>query len=461
MLLNECVLICTNSDGTKRVWLYDLDVTGLFPARTWRVRVWPQDMTTPEEGGRHFQLFVSEFEEASAQIEYTPTAEGQKIGDWEGTIVATVLYVVLARRLNKRLVSSNPTSAWKYLASISEAKEVHEGMFVIEGRVGRAKSTRFGPLPERPAPTAEAEFQSLMIEVDRRMQEQKIPITGRQLVARGEISKILASQLSGSYPKRDASPGIYEGDDFLIRVDRWIDEKYGERLLVDFSRGRVAVLLRGAIWVLKLPWLLGRFRLIASRTIPSDEVEMRGYRADDPEEAKRPIPRYNVLDSLVALPDGLKQDLTDDELRQLLFAFETGIHSFEALRAIPQVPYLREAIADHLSTADHLSAPSTGHPGLAKWAALQAVEKTYKGFLAMHQAEVPKTHEIAKLSKLAAKFGLHPADSKLIADVECDPSVRYGETNISLEDAVAAHHAALDLSWYVAEEIRGKPVSAP
>lgn len=374
--------------------------------------------------------------------------------------MATVLYAVLARRLNKRLVSSTPTLAWKYLASIDEAEEFQRGMFVVVGRVGLAKPTQFGPLPERPAPASEAEFQSLMTEVDRRMQDQKIPIVGRQLMARAEISKILASQLSGSCPKRDASPGVYEGDDFLIRVDQWIDEKYGERLLVDFSRGRVAVLLRGAIWVYKLPWLLGRFRLMASRTIPSDDVQMRAYRADDPEEAKRPIPRHNVLDSLVALPEGLKHDLTDDELAQLLLAFETGIHAFEALRAIQQVPYIREAIADHLSTADHLSAPPIGHPGLAKWAALQGVEKTYKAFLAMHQAKVPKTHEIAKLSKLAANYGLHPADSKLLTDVECNPSVRYGETNVSLEDAVVAHHAALDLSWYVAEEIKGKPVSA-
>jgi hypothetical protein len=460
MRLNECVLICTNSDGTKRVWLYDLDPTGQTPSRTWRVRVWPQDMVTPDDGGRHFRLLVSELDDASAQIEYEPTAESQLIGDWERSVIATALYAVLARRLNKRLISCAPSLAFKYLTSVNEAEETQSGTFAVEGRLGRARPTQFGPLPERPAPTSEAQFQSLMAEVDNRMQKQQVPITGRQLVARAEISKILASQLSGNYPKRDPAPGIYEGDDFLIRVDQWIDEKYGERLLVDFSRGRVAVLLRGAIWGFKLPWLLGRFRLMASRTIPSDEVEMREYRADDPEEAKRPIPRHNVLDSLVALPDALRHDLSDDELRELLFAFETGIHAFEALRAIPQVPFIREAIADHLSSADHLSAPSSGHPGLAKWAALQAVEKTYKGFLAMNHTKIPKTHEIGKLSKLAATFGLHPADAKLIAAVECDPSVRYGETSVSLQDAVAAHHAALDLSWYVAEEIKGKPVSA-
>jgi hypothetical protein len=461
MRLNECVLICTNNDGTKRVWLYDLEVNGEIRSRTWRVRVWPQDMVTPDEGGRHFQLFVSEIDEASAEIVYTPTVESQLIGDWERSVVATALYAVLARRLNKRLLSRAPTSAFKYLASLHEAEEVQPDRFAIEGRVGRAKPTQFGPLPERPAPTSEAEFDSLMTEVDRRMQKQQIPITGRQLVARAEISQILASQLSGNYANREPAPGIYEGDDFLIRVDQWIDSKYGERLLVDFSRGRVAVLLRGAIWLFKLPWLLGRFQLIASRTIRSDNVEMRGYRADDREETERPIPKHNVLDSLVALPDGLRHDLSDDELRNLLFAFDTGIHAFEALRAIPQVPYIREAIADHLSTADHLAAPPTGHPGLAKWAALQAVEKSYKGFLAMNQGVIPKTHDLGTLSKLAGKFGLHPADPKLIANVECDPSVRYGETNVSLEEAVAAHHAALDLSWYVAEEIRGKPVSDP
>lgn len=93
---------------------------------------------------------------------------------------------------------------------------------------------------------------------------------------------------------------------------------------------------------------------------------------------------------------------------------------------------------------------------MAKWAALQAVEKTYKAFLVVHRAKVPKRHKIAELSKLAAALDLHPADPELIAAVECDPGVRYGEVSVSLPDAVAAHHAALELTWYVAEEIRGK-----
>lgn len=459
MLLNECVLVCTNTDGAKRVWLYDIDST--VAKGQLRVRVWPQDEVTPEDGGAHFQLHVSAVDEQSSRIEYIPTERSERIGDWERSVVAIALYTVLARRLNKRLLSTGVTPAWRYLASINEADEIEPGRFVIEGRSGLARPTQFGPLPERPAPTCEAEFESLMIEVDRRLQEQQIAIPGRQLVARAEISKILASQLS-SVGTKGLSPGArYEGDDLVIRVDEWISNRYGERLLVDFSRGRAAVLLRGAVWFFKLPWLVGQWRLIASQTVPSDKPELSAYRGDQPPPPKPP-PVHNVVESLVDLPDGLKQDLTDAELRHLLFVFETGLSCFDGLRAVQQSPYIREAIADHLAAVDHLSGPvSTAHPGLSKWASQQAVEKTYKALLTARGTPFPPTHVIKKLSKLAVQAGLQPADPDLIAEVECKPSVRYGETKVTVDEAISAHHAALDLSWYIAGEIKGAPVSPP
>lgn len=145
MRLNECVLICTNRDDTKRVWLYDLESRGAFPARTWQIRVWPQDWVPPDDGGMHFRLVATELDEASARVQYTPTRESQKAGDWDRMIVSSALYAVLARRLNKRLVSGTPTLAWRALQSLGEAEEEPSGIFFVEGRVGRASATRFGP----------------------------------------------------------------------------------------------------------------------------------------------------------------------------------------------------------------------------------------------------------------------------------------------------------------------------
>ena len=64
-----------------------------------------------------------------------------------------------------------------------------------------------------------------------------------------------------------------------------------------------------------------------------------------------------------------------------------------------------------------------------------------------------KVHNLTKLSALTATAGLHEADQQLLAAVQCSAGVRYGEEVVSVAEAVAAHHAALELSWYLAEAI--------
>jgi hypothetical protein len=468
VLRNEYPLRCVARDGTTSVWLYDILVDGAAGVREWWVRVWPQDGPGPDDGGEVYEVRLEEVDAESVRV---TLAANHLPTPYHGRGVAPALYPVLARRLGRRLLSSRPevpgteewraaraTDIWRWLVDVGEADELPaEDAFVIDGRSGKARPTRAGPLPERPAPTSEAEFVALMETIDARLQAEGVAITNRELLGVGRICELLALELRITYPARAPRDGVYEGDDLAMRASHWFRARYGDRLLVDASPGRVAVLLRGDVWVFRLPRIRGggRVRFFASRTEAStlpDKPEV--VRAGDPRRERRPPAGYNVLDALAGLSDGLRRDLTDDELRALHFAFMTGIGAYEAMWDVRDARFVPEALADHEQAVAHLAAGARAHGGQARWAALQATEKMYKAYLQAMGAPIPLVHDIAKLSVAARKTGLPEADPHFVAAVQCSPGVRYGGLPVRIDEAVAAHHAALDLSWYLAEALK-------
>lgn len=90
-------------------------------------------------------------------------------------------------------------------------------------------------------------------------------------------------------------------------------------------------------------------------------------------------------------------------------------------------------------------------PGLAKWAALQAAEKTLKAFIRLHKQEPSKQgHDLQKLADHAARAGMGEVASELIAQVQCPAGVRYGEVAVSPSEAVDAHDAAVEICHFAA-----------
>jgi hypothetical protein len=468
MLRNEYVLLCTARDGSTSVWLYDVDVIGPPGQREWLVRAWPQDAVAPVRGGESYEVRLEEIDPESVRI---VAAVNYLQAPYVGRGVAPSLYPVLARRLQRRLLSSRlqvpgtnewraerATQIWRRLVELGEADEYpSDGSFVIDGRPGKARPTQAGLLPERPAPASEAEFVALMEAVDSRLQAENVPIPARELAGIRQLCQILALELRITYPDREPRDGVYEGDDLAMRATRWFRARYGDRLNVDYSPGRMVVLLRGDVWVFILPRILGGGRVVffASRTEPTTlPAKAELIRPEDTRQ--RPPSRYNILDALVGLSDELRQALTDDELRALHFAFMTGLGAYEAMRKVRDMRFVPEALADHAQTVASLTANAHAHPGQARWSALQATEKMYKAYLKATGAEVPPVHNLSRLSAVAAERGLVEADPYLVAAVQCTAGVRYGDVPVSIPEAIAAHHAALDLSWYIAEALRDR-----
>lgn len=103
------------------------------------------------------------------------------------------------------------------------------------------------------------------------------------------------------------------------------------------------------------------------------------------------------------------------------------------------------------------------HYGLAKWESQMLAEKTLKTFIRSHGQEPPTkgpdAHSLSKLAELAGKNGLKADLSHLVPLIECKAGVRYREIPVSLEEAVKAHQASIELAALVSREMPGEEFS--
>ena len=126
-----------------------------------------------------------------------------------------------------------------------------------------------------------------MQEVDRRLQTDAVPIPSRPMRAESILAVELGEAFVHPYPKREPVEGQYLGDDPTIRVERWFNARYGDRLKIDFSPGRIVMMILGDPWVVQYPMLWGEWRLVLSATEPSDGPAFRVRRARSNRESSR------------------------------------------------------------------------------------------------------------------------------------------------------------------------------
>jgi hypothetical protein len=300
-------------------------------------------------------------------------------------------------------------------------------------------------IPDLTLPTHEAEFLAFMEAVDQHLQSLNVPITGRPMRGWLTISHSLGLGLS-LFPreKREPRPGCYTGDDLVIRIFRWFEARYGERLNIYFGPGRCVLLIRGDPWIVALPRIWGRCIFFASPSVPSSDIR------DD--LRLRRVPRLNVLDLIEELPDGMKMNLTQQELRDVLNRVRLALPCFTALAAVRTEPLVDQAMADFDAFVTH----STASPpalGLARWSSLQSVEKTLKAFVRIKGGSFNKVHDLLGLHEQACACGLPPLPHEWLRAASCRASVRYGEEPTTLGDAMAAHWAAIPACGRVARAL--------
>lgn len=270
-----------------------------------------------------------------------------------------------------------------------------------------------------------------MAEIDQNLAIEGVGIPGRPIRALGELSH----RYSVSLPIVDPIPGapaeLHAAWPVSARVHEWYEEQYGERLKVNFSPGRMAILIQEDLWTLQLPRIYGSARFTVSRTIQSDP----GPSSNGPVV-------YNVVDAVEKLPSSRVSSLPDSELRHIYEKFMFGLQAFGVLEGTSNNDLIASARSDIASSVDHLVAGSPDY-GLSKWSSLQAAEKGLKAAIRLAGKNAPRSHNLEKLSRDAEAAGIANTWSYLIPFIQCSAAIRYGEESCGRDDAVRAHSAAL------------------
>jgi hypothetical protein len=286
---------------------------------------------------------------------------------------------------------------------------------------------------------SEREFDSLMHEIDQKMQVDGVPIHLRELTAMSEVAKFLDVEFIISPLKSKPTPGVYSGADLPAHISVWIRNRYGDRLNFDFTNGYAVLLIRGDPWLLRFPLLYGEVTLVCERDLSKKYPSFVVTRPGDPPKK----PTVSILQCVKDLPQGLVSSLSDRELRDILKFFLSGHEFLNALNSFCRDrPLAMSALLDLNASARYCVSGPTEY-GQSRWSSLQAAEKLFKFYIEYKGHPFPKTHQLSELAPKAAALGLSVIDAKVLDAIRCDAGVRYEQRRHAVNDVVAAHHGAL------------------
>lgn len=285
---------------------------------------------------------------------------------------------------------------------------------------------------------SERAFDSLMHEIDQKMQVDGVPIHLRELTAMSEVAKLLDVEfISPLKPK--PTPGVYSGADLPAHVSVWIRNRYGDRLNFDFTNGYAVLLIRGDPWLLRFPLLYGAVTLVCERDLNKKYPSIVVTRPGEP--LKKPT--VSILQCIKEFPQGLAASLSDKELRDILKFFLYGHEFLNALNSFCRDhPLAMSALLDLNASARYCVSSPTEF-GQSRWSSLQAAEKLLKFYIESKGQPYPKTHLLSELAPRAAALGLSVIDAKVLDAIQCDAGVRYEQRPHAVKDVVAAHRGVL------------------
>jgi hypothetical protein len=285
------------------------------------------------------------------------------------------------------------------------------------------------------------DFNALMNRIDQRLSGDGVSIPNRPILALGLISEEYPVHIPITKPYQGAPEHVSKNWPFTARVYDWFHRRYGERLKKHCGPGRMVILIRNDPWVIRLPRIMGGVNAVISRTAVSEGMTVRGR-----------LPLYNILDSIENLTAGMKESLTEEDLENIFRFFQMGYAGFMMLEELCSYQLIESALSDLDATVEHVMVRNPNY-GLSKWASLQTVEKVLKAGIEIYGGSFPKIHDLKSLSAEATELGIAVPSQDLLSRVQCSPSIRYGNPQPNLIEAVDAHHAAIEISLVVTEQL--------
>lgn len=289
----------------------------------------------------------------------------------------------------------------------------------------------------------EGEFLELMERVDAELQKEGVPIHARFMQAISKIAPIVGEDMViAPLGKKPPSDGVYSGTDLSIRINRWYNGRYGERMKLD-PCSYIAIMIREDVYRVSLPYFAGSLELICRPDLMDADLGPRA-RTDG-----KPV-TVNVLNKIEGLTRDYAESLRDEELREVCDQFILGLHAVELMKeAAKHFDLLPEAQGNLANSVSLLFSTPPQH-GFSKWESLQATEKVLKAFISAKGAKFRFTHILEDLALSAELLGLSLIPRAELRQIQCSPEVRYGTILVSPREAVKAHQAAVSICGGIA-----------
>lgn len=283
----------------------------------------------------------------------------------------------------------------------------------------------------------EAEFQSFMLTIDEKLKDENAPIPSRELLALREAAMMTGQSLRGAPLPNRPEAGNYCGDNLSLRVFEWMKATYGKRLAMSFNIGEIPIRLGGEVWRLSIPLMYGQVRVLCDPDLERQYPQISSR--TDPTS----VATINLLRLVDALTTQFASRLAHEDMLHLTTRFQTAYAAFSAVdHAGTNSELMRISRTDLVQAAKF----ATDHPpqlGLSRWAALQGAEKAIKAYISHTGTSFPTIHNLQQLMNTAVPLGLPIVPANTIGTVQCTASVRYDQSQSTIEQVIAAHSAAL------------------
>ena len=136
--------------------------------------------------------------------------------------------------------------------------------------------------------------------------------------------------------------------------------------------------------------------------------------------------------------------LSDQALKAVVEGSTLAMEAHDRLEATQSHKLIEIARGD-IQTAVGILMDSRDRFGESKWASLQAAEKVLKAAIELEGSKYRFGHELAPLCEQIASLGITFEWAPLVSSIQCSPSIRYGETACTRQEAVEAHQSSLEL----------------
>ncbi|EEW60948.1 hypothetical protein [Tritonibacter mobilis] len=274
-------------------------------------------------------------------------------------------------------------------------------------------------------------------EIDQSLKENGIPPHSRPIMAVIEFGKKFHISLPLAKLPPGAPAELIATSVHTENIYRWYKEVYGDLLKTDFSeKAKVAVCADGDLWEMRIPLIYGMVTIEAKRDLPKETGNRIGTQ----------LLNINACASLAGITKARLQHFSDKDLNEVYGLFVVGLDVRDAFKRFRKAdPMFAAAEEDWFAAVGHMTNQSPNW-GQARWSSLQMTEKFMKGMIAViGDYEVPWGHKLKKPHDILA-CSIQGLDLRhLIAEIQCDASVRYNDPNTpsTRQQAYAAHKASL------------------